>query len=141
MNLILRKPYKVIWLSIPILLILSLIGIGSTLDIQMLDTYLVLAPSHVGISLSIILALIGLLYWLVKEKSLISWMTVSHVIATLLTFSIILLAGLSFNHLVEPDFGMFGVINQLILILVFVSMVSQIVFLINLIISAIRNGE
>lgn len=107
----------------------------------MLDTYLVLAPSHVGISLSIILALIGLLYWLVKEKSLISWMTVSHVIATLLTFSIILLAGLSFNHLVEPDFGMFGVINQLILILVFVSMVSQIVFLINLIISAIRNGE
>lgn len=141
MNLILQKPYKVIWLSIPILLILSLIDIGSALDIQMHDTYFVITSFHLGILLSIILALIGFLYWLVKEKRLINWMTFIHVIVTLLTFLIIVLAGLSFKNLVQSDFGMFRVINQLIFVLVFVSIVSQIVLLINLIISSIRNEQ
>jgi hypothetical protein len=61
MNLILNKPYKLIWLTIPLILGLTLIGFNKTLDIQMHDTYVVIDLLSIGSLFLIILVVTGLL--------------------------------------------------------------------------------
>jgi len=142
MHFILNKPYKVIWRSIPFLIGLSLIGWNKTIDIQMHDTYFVIALFHVGIFFSIILTVLGSLYWLVRNKQLINWITIVHVIITIASFFMLLIGPIfnkgflwqlttitSFNH------------SQYLLILILIWLIAQLFFFLNLIFSFIRNLE
>jgi len=136
MKIILNKPYKIIWLSIPLVIGLSLIGLNKTIDIQMHDTYLVISLFHVGILFSIILGVIGFFYWLMRKKKLINWMTVVHVIITIGSFLIILIGAM----LAKIFFLQVDTLTPLSSIIL-IGLLSQLLFLFNLIFSSIRNLE
>ena len=141
MNQILNKPYKSIWWSIPIVLGLSIIGFNSVIDIQMHDTYFVIASIHIGILFSILLGIIGLMYWLIRKKRLVDWMTAIHVISTILIFVLIVLIGLLFKKVIQSDFEMFRTVNQIMFIIILIAMFSQLLFIANLIFSLIKNKQ
>lgn len=139
MNQILNKPYKPIWITIPLILGLSIIGINSAIDIQMHDTYFVIASIHIGILFSIILGIIGFLYWLTRSKRLVKWMTAIHVTSTIVTFVLIVLTGLIFKKVIESDFGIFRTVNQIVLVITLIAILSQLIFATNLVVGLIRN--
>ena len=101
MDSIINKPYKAIWYSILFLFGLSIIGWNNTIDIQLHDTYFVIASIHMGVLFSIYLGVIGIIYWLIRKKKLVDWMTVIHVVITISTFAIIIITGLIFQKIIE----------------------------------------
>ncbi len=141
MNLITRNPAKFVWLSIPFILALSFLGAGNYIDIQMHDTYVVLNTLQIGIMLSIILALIGMLYWLVEDKETIKWMVIAHITISILAFIILVLASMSFTWLIQQDTRFFRIGGNIFLIALLAALGSQLIFMINLVQSLVRNRE
>lgn len=129
-----NKPHKIIWLAIPGLLLLTAIGRNSTIDIQLHDTYYVIFTWQVGLLWSLILMIIGWWYWLAKAKELINWMTFTHVLLTIAAGYLMVLVGCFFKALITMGEGgeMFRVTNQLLFFLIIATVVSQVIFLINL---------
>lgn len=139
MNSIINRPYKVIWYSVLFLIGLSIIGWKNTIDIQLHDTYFVIASIHIGVLFSIYLGVIGIIYWLIRKKKLVDWMTVLHVIFTISTFALIITTGLIFQKVIESDFEIFRTVNQILFVVFLIALLSQLIFITNLIIGLIRN--
>lgn len=149
-NQVLSKPYKLIWLVIPIILGLSTIGSNGSIDIQMHDTYFVISSFHIGILFSIILGIIGFIYWLVKGKKLVNWMTAIHLLTTILALASILIISFLPNGLFSPSSYSFDTISdltnnpfstasQILSALVLMAILSQLLFIVNVIMSFARN--
>ncbi|MBK8699228.1 MAG: hypothetical protein IPN29_06645 [Saprospiraceae bacterium] len=124
------KPYKPLWWTIPLILGLSIIGYNGIIDIQYHDTYFVIATIHLGYFFSTFLFIIGLIYWLIRKKTLVNWMTLFHVIFTISVFLVIILVSL-FHRIFGEEMVSFLVFLLLVL--------SQVIFLLNLTIGLIRN--
>ena len=139
MDSIINKPYKAIWYSILFLFGLSIIGWNNTIDIQLHDTYFVIASIHIGVLFSIYLGVIGIIYWLIRKKKLIDWMTVIHVVITISTFALIIITGLIFQKIIEGDFETFRTVNQILFIVILIALLSQLIFITNLTFGLIRN--
>ena len=138
MQTITHQPYKIIWGIIPIIVILSLINLKGTIDIQLHDTYFVIAFIHLSFFLSAILIITGLLYWLVRRKKLISWMTLAHVLSTILLFLSIIITGFVFEQFLTPNHNL---LRPLIVLSLLVFIISYSIFIINLTISLSRNDQ
>ena len=95
-KLIARHPHKVIWSVLPLLLGLSILGFNKTIDLQFHDTYFVISWLHIGALLSITFSILGLVYWWFRNTQLIQWMTIVHVITTLI-FALLFFALLVFS--------------------------------------------
>lgn len=141
MKSIINKPYKAIWYSILFLFGLSIIGWDNTIDIQLHDTYFVIASIHFGVLFSIYLGIIGIIYWLIRKKRLVDWMTVIHVVITILTFALIIITCLILQKIIEGGFETFRTINKIIFVLVLIALLSQFIFIANLIFGSIRNKQ
>ncbi len=138
MDSTINKPYKAIWYSILFLFGLSIIGWNNTIDIQLHDTYFVIASIHIGVLFSIYLGVIGLIYWLIRKKKLVDWMTVIHVVITISTFALII-TGLIFQKIIEGDFETFRTVNQILFVVILIALLSQLIFITNLTFGLIRN--
>ena len=141
MNSIVIKPYKPILYSILFFIGFSIIGINSTIDIQLHDTYFVIASFHIGIVFSIFSGLIGFIYWLTRKIRLVNWMTAFHVVTTILTFVLIILTSLIFKRVIEENFHAYLILNQIIFVLILTAILSQIIFMVNLVYSLIKNNK
>jgi len=129
MNTILNKPYRPIWLAILVIMCLAIAGINSAIGLQLHDTYLVITPIHLGVWLSIILGALGFLYWLVRKRKLVHWMTAIHVAITVLSFTLIMAMGLAFPVVA---------FNQAMLAVLLLVVVAQVLFLGNLVVSLVK---
>jgi len=141
MNSIVIKPYKPILYSILLFIGFSIIGIDSTIDIQLHDTYFVIASFHFGIVFSIFSGLIGFIYWLTRKIRLVNWMTAFHVVTTILTFVLIIITSLIFKRVIEENFHAYLILNQIIFVLILTAILSQIIFMVNLVYSLIKNNK
>ena len=139
MNFVIEKPYKIFWYAIPVLIGLSIIDLNNAIDIQVYDTYIVIALIHMGLFLSIILGLIGFIYWLFRHKKLVNWMTAVHVYITTSTFILFVLSRLILDMAFEEDFEVSRSVYQFIFALILITILSQLVFTINLVFSVIRD--
>lgn len=148
-NFIKNKPFKFLWWTIPVVFIISLINWKNSVDIQMHDTYFVIAFIHVGIIFVLTLAIMGGIYWLVRSKKLIGFLTVIHVIITIF----FILAILIFFMRPQPEIAnttsdqMNAILenrrlwNQMAITGILTWILSQSTFLVNLVIGLIRNEE
>ncbi len=139
MNSIVNKPYKPIWYSILLLIVLSMIGFNNAIDIQLHDTYFVIALIHTGILFSIYLGIIGIIYWLIRNKRLVNWMTVTHVVTTNSTFTLIIITGLIFKKVIEGNIETFRIVNQILFVLIIIALLSQLIFITNLVMVLLMN--
>jgi hypothetical protein len=65
MEISLTKPHLISWLAIPILILIGLLFRHHTLDVQLYDTYFVIANLHFALAGSALLLVIGMGYWLI----------------------------------------------------------------------------
>lgn len=139
MNIISNKPYKPIWYSILFVLGLSLLSLNNTIDIQLHATYYVIASIYIGLFFSICLGVIGVTYWLVRDKRLVNWMTIIHVIITISTILFIMLIGLVFEKLIDRDFEAIRASNQIMFAAISIAILVQLAFVVNLVLSLARD--
>lgn len=141
MNKILNNPHKSIWLTIPVIIALSMTGFNSTIDIQLHDTYFVVASIHFGIFLSIILGIIGFIYWLIRNKILVNWMTAIHVFTTISAFVLVVATELIFKDVIQGDVEAFRTVNLIVFAVMIIAFLSQFIFITNLVFSLMRNQQ
>jgi heme/copper-type cytochrome/quinol oxidase subunit 1 len=135
MKLNIHRPHRLFWLSIPAILLLSIVGTNNTLDLQLHDTYFVVSAMHLGLLLSALLGFMGLLYWLFRNRCLVNWMTAAHVISTILGFVLLSGTGLIYNGRAASEYR---TVNQLLFIVILAVLLSQLIFMVNLVIGIVR---
>ncbi|MGV3561065.1 hypothetical protein [Larkinella arboricola] len=116
MRSVLRKPYLICWLTLPVLVLIGLVFGQHIIDIHLYDTYYVVANEFFISAGSVLLLFLGIGYWLLKLKG----KTPNGILTTihlLLTIGVLLLFSLpvfSANSLVSSEWILFSVIALLL---------------------------
>ncbi len=151
MNLRKIKIYNLFWLVALIILVIGLIQTrneDTTFDINIHDTYFVIAHFYVALFLSLAYYLIGLGYWIVQKamkRKLINVLTIIH--SAILNGSFLvywLVIGYSKAFLYTPFslFNNYQLINQTLVILtVLILLIGQPIYIINLIIGIFKKPK
>lgn len=125
-----KKPFQPIWYLTFLVLIVILLNRSNSLDVQFFDTYYVLDSISIGIGLILFLSMSGFMYWFLRDKKLIRWMTSLHLIVSIgFTLSLLFMIVLEYNLSIDP----------IMLMLLSVIILSQFVFILNIGIGLIRN--
>lgn len=126
------KYYKILWWSIPVVLILLLLNGSKPIELQIHSTYLVFSSIQLAIILSLILGVLGGLYWMFREYKLVnvlSWIHAGGTSLGILGFSIMAV----FQTLFAVD-NLDAMKVNLITILVLI----QFLFIVNMILGLCR---
>ena len=129
------RPYRTFWFAIPIVLVISLVqGNDHVFDINTHDSYLVLTSFHMGVGASFCLGCIGGLYWLLRNKKLLKWFTIIHVVVTIF-IPVILIATLNYYNytFIDPKESqtLGTLINTTIFYAACIWILSQILLVVN----------
>jgi len=138
-----NQPHQLFWGSTFLIWLAVLLIPTEAIDLQIHDTYFVIAYYHWAMLFTIVLGGIGFLYWFFRKKSMIRWMTIFHVLIT-----IIPIVGL-FIWYGFPEAGNIGsyiqgdrisrIIGFWITFLLF--LLGQIFFIINLLRALFKSSE
>ncbi len=134
------KPYLPLWYLLPFLLFGFMIYGETDLDIQLHDTYFVISSESIGVFFGLLLAGSGVIYWLLRNKRLIKWMTTIHVLSLLFIsvfMFLILFAYDQFN--LRADRETFFFISKLSALLILILCLSKFIFAINIGYYLLRN--
>lgn len=134
------KPYKFLWLSIPLIVIVILICPRGTFDLQLHDTYFVITSNQVAIISSIFLGLVGLLYWLLKEFDFVIWLRTLTVVSTIICVIGLILLSIFQIKIVQNNFQFYRPIQYIGWLLLFIFLITQFLFILNLGI-ALKKGK
>lgn len=132
-----KQPYLYFWVSIPMLILLIFFpGAGEAFDFQLHDTYLVLSRLYFSTIFAVYFGFVGLMYWIFRNIRLRNWMTVAHVVGTVLPpILFMLIVGISGKQFgVELSFDGMFIIGLIWLLL-------QLIFLINLVGGLIKGNN
>jgi heme/copper-type cytochrome/quinol oxidase subunit 1 len=145
------KIYNLFWLVALIILIIGLIQTNNedtTFDINIHDTYFVIAHIYAALFLSLAYYLVGLGYWIVQKvmkRKLVRLLTIIH--SAILNGSFLfywLLIGYSraFSDTSFPLFDNYELINQILVVLtVMILLIGQPIYITNLIIGILRKTK
>lgn len=134
MNKLIEKPHLIFFLSIPLIILIGILSGDNTLDINIHDTYFVIAYLHFAILISIIFGLIGFGYWIIQKvnRKLSKWLNRIHIGLTFGgTFLVWFL-----NKFYRPEIMDYKFNNNLSLIItliVLIMIAGQLIFPINII--------
>ncbi len=142
MKLLINKPYLIFWISIPIIILFGILS-NKVLDVNIHDTYYTMSYYHIAIVFAILFGFVGFGYWLMKKfkRKLSKWLNLTHIF---LTFGSILIAYIYSNVYSEPKFPLFDDDYRLSLvriIVMFIILFAQIIYLINISIGIFRKLE
>ncbi len=141
MNWISKKTYLLFWFVIPYLLGVGLLFRNSAIDIQLHDTYLVLSILHIGIVQSIMCALFGLVYWRLRERRLMPWATVIHVLVTII-FAVKLMGNLGPSARRYANIPVSGYSTwDIFILLAAIWGLAQLLFLVNVVVGLVRERK
>ncbi len=128
-------PYCLIWGFIPILIIWIIKDVfpNSAIDIQMHDTYFVIAKSFILSSLAIYFGIVGFIYWCLRKANIRNWLTNLHLAITLLFIPILILLFTKIYIFVLPS-----EINYVVPWLIIAFIIGQLLFLLNILIQLLR---
>ncbi|WP_461149538.1 hypothetical protein [Spirosoma pulveris] len=100
-----RKPYLISWLAIPILLLIGLLFRQHTVNVQLYDTYFVIANRHVALAGSALLLVLGFGYWLLQRtrKTPNGILTAFHLWLTIGVLLLLVLPIFSRNDLISTQ--------------------------------------
>lgn len=123
-------------MAVPVFLFIGLLTINKNLDIQLHDTYFVISNFHLGIFFGLTFGLIGLGYWNINKmngdllKSL-SWIHVGLTIGGTLLI-LIFTSAADANSAMQGDYQSYKNINLALSGAIFIFVLSQPIYLINL---------
>lgn len=151
MNFKNNKIYNLFWLVALIILVIGLIQTqneDTTLDINIHDTYFVIAHFYVALFLSLAYYLIGLGYWIVQKvmkRKLIKVLTIIHSVilnGSFIVYWLVIGYSKAFVDTPFPLFDNYQLINQTLVILtVLILLIGQPIYIINLIIGILKKQK
>ena len=138
MRKLIEKPHLIFLLAIPIVLLLGIWSTDANNVINIHDTYYVITHLSLTIVLSVLFAIIGFGYWIIRKTSrkLIKWLTWIHIVLTIgVLLAFLILPFLSVGSGTESAFPLRDEMERkdfirAILILLFIFV--QLIFLINM---------
>ncbi|MFD1142243.1 hypothetical protein ACFQ4C_14045 [Larkinella insperata] len=131
MRVVLSKPYLICWLAIPALVLIRLLFPQHTVDIQLYDTYFVIASLSFVLAGSVLLLLLGAGYWLVKLKGKMpnGMLTIIHLLLTVGVLLLVVLPVFNTNTLESGKWVVFSVIALF---------VGQLTYIVNILAALVR---
>jgi heme/copper-type cytochrome/quinol oxidase subunit 1 len=151
LNLRKIKIYNLFWLVASIILLIGLIQDhfeDNTFDINIHDTYFVIAHFYVALFLSLGYCLIGLGYWIVQKvmkRELNKVLTIIHSIilnGSFLVYWFVIAYSRAFLENSFPLFDNYQLINQTLVILsILTLLIGQPIYIINLIIGIFKKQK
>ena len=138
-----NKPYQLFLASIPLVFLIVTLLPTKVIDLQIHNTYIVIVLIHLAIPISILLAGIGLLYWLFRHKEMVDWMKLFHTFITIFPI-LLLLIWVGFpsedteSNYIEGDRI---VRNWFYLTSILLFLLGQILFVINLLIALFKKND
>ena len=134
------KPYKLIWSLIPIVLVSYLISPREIVPLQLHYAYFIVSILQLATNLSILLVLIDSLYWLLKDFRLMCWISICHVLTTIISLTLFTSVAAQEIKTLENNFQFHRTLNALVWITILSLGMAQLLFISNLIIG-IRRGK
>jgi heme/copper-type cytochrome/quinol oxidase subunit 1 len=134
MSRVINKPYLIIWLSIPLIMLSGFISSIDKLDVNIHDTYYVFSLFDLNTLISVLFGIIGLGYWIMLKVNgkLSKWLNLIHITLTIGGILIIwVLAQLFRQSKMEYDFN--NNLTLAIYSIAFIIIFGQIFYLINII--------
>ena len=134
MNILIEKPHLTFLLSIPIIMLIGVLSGDTVLDINVHDTYYVIAYLHFAILISILFGIIGMGYWIMQKanRKLSKWLNWAHVGLTFGgTLTVWILTKCYRTEIMEYKFN--NNLSLIITLIVLLMIVGQLIFPINII--------
>ena len=134
MKSLINKPYLIFLIAIPIIMLIGILSGDAILDINVHDTYYVIAYLHLAIMISILFGIIGIGYWIMQKagRKLSKWLNWTHVGLTFGGILIVwILTKFYRTEIMEYEFN--NNLSLIITLIVLIMIVGQLIFPINII--------
>ena len=139
MNKLFEEPHLIFLLAIPIIILVGILGGDAMLDINVHDTYYVIAYLHLAILISIVFGLIGTGYWLMGKanRKLSKWLNWTHIGLTFVgPLVVLILAQFYQRDIMEYEFN--NNLTIVIMVIIILVILGQILFPINIILGLFK---
>ena len=139
MKFLTNKPHLIFLIAIPIIMLIGILSGDAVLDINVHDTYYIIAYLHFATLISVLFGIIGIGYWfmLKANRKLSKWLNLIHITLTFGGILLIwILAQLFRESIMEYNFN-----NNLTLAIYLIALIAifgQIIYPINIISGIIR---
>ena len=134
------KPYKLVWSIIPVVLVSLLISPREIVTLQLHNAYFIVSILQLVTIFSIFLVVISSLYWLLKDFRLMCWISICHVLTTIISLTLFTLAVALHIKTLENDFQFHSALNVLVWITILSFGTAQLLFIFNLL-TGMRIGK
>lgn len=139
MNKINEKPHLIFLLAIPIITLIGILSGDAMLDINVHDTYYVIAYLNLAILISILFGIIGIGYWIMQkaDRKLSKWLNWIHIGLTFGgTLIVWILTKFYRTEIMEFEFN--NNLTLIITLIILLVIVGQLIFPINIIYGLIK---
>lgn len=139
MKLLVNKPHLIFLLAIPITMLIGILSGDAVMDINVHDTYYIIAYLHLTMLISILFGIIGIGYWfmLKANRKLSKLLNLIHITLTFGGILLIwILAQLFREPILEYDFNYN--LTLAIYLIALITIFGQIIYLINIVNRIIR---
>ncbi|NQY31447.1 MAG: cbb3-type cytochrome c oxidase subunit I [Flavobacteriaceae bacterium] len=139
MNRLIEKPHLIFLLSIPIIMLIGILSGDAMLDINVHDTYYVIAYLHLAILISVLFGIIGIGYWIMRKlgRKLSKWLNRTHIG---LTFggTLVVWTLTKFYRTVITEYEFNNNLTLIITLIILLIIIGQLIFPINIIYGLIK---
>src|SRR5690606_4363019 len=125
MSALSSTQYKLLWYTIPVFMLIAAICRNLLIEINYGPTYYVFTVLNVGLALSTLIFLNGLIYFLFRHKTKKSRLAAFQVLITISVCVIFLLYSLFWRNWVSTGYIRYGIANDAFFLLIFLGMISQ----------------
>ncbi len=142
MNKLVEKPHLAFLLAIPILMLIGILRGNATLDINVHDTFYVIAYLHLATLISILFGIIGMGYWIMlkSDRKLSKWLNGTHIGLTFGGIIVVwILTKFYRSETVEYQFN--SKLTLIITLIIILMIVGQLIFPINIIYGLIKKKK
>ena len=139
MNQLIKNPHLIFLLAIPIIMLIGLLSGDAELDINVHDTYYVIAYLHLAILISILFGIIGIGYWfmLKANRQLSKWLNLTHIGLTFGGPIVVWILTLFYRtEILEYEFN--NNLTVIIILIILLIVLGQLIFPINIIYGFIK---
>lgn len=139
MDRLIDKPHLIFLIAIPIIMPIGILSGDAVLDINVHDTYYVIAYLHLATLISILFGIIGIGYWIMQKtnRKLSKWLNWTHVGLTFGGTSVVwILTKFYRTEIMEYEFN--NNLTLIITLIILLMIVGQLIFPINIIYGLIK---
>lgn len=134
MNKLIEKPHLIFLPAIPLIMLIGILSGDAIININVHDTYYLIAYLHISILTSILFGIIGIGYWIMQkaDRKLSKWLNFTHIGLTFRGSLIIwILTKFYRTEIMEYEFN--NNITLIITLIILLMIIVQLIFPINII--------